>query len=85
MDSYEILKKQYLKIIENQLKIKEPPEVTTTYKRLLGLGIEKKRAKLMLADCLQIEMMTIFKEDKEFDPQRFAKLLNKLPNDPYKD
>jgi len=84
MDSSEILKQQYLKIIKNQLKLGEPPETKATFKRLLDLGIDKKRAKLMLADCLQIEMLTMFKEQRVFDIKKFNKLLNILPNDPYK-
>lgn len=81
--SHEILKKEYLKIIGNQLKLNDPPEVKATFKRLCKSGIKKERVKLMLADCMQIEMMTMMKEGREFDIKTYSKLLNTLPGNPF--
>jgi len=83
MDSHEILKEQFLQVVENQLNLGEPPETTATLNRLLDLDIEEERAKLMIADCIQIQMQEMFKAEKEFD--RFSELLDILPNDPYKE
>jgi len=85
MDSHEIMKEQLLQVVENQLNLGEPPETTTTLKRLLGLDIEEKRAKFMIADCIQIQMKEMFRDEKEFNANRFSELLDILPNNPYED
>ncbi len=83
MDSHEIVKEQLLQVVENQLNMDDPPETKATLTRLLGLGINKKRAKLMIADCIQIQMQEMFRDEKVFDTNRYSELLNKLPNNPF--
>jgi len=85
MDSHEIIKEQLLQVVENQLNLNDPPETKATLGRLLGLGIEDEIAKLMIADCIQIQMKEMFRDEKVFNSNRFSELLDKLPGNPYED
>ena len=72
-------KKALISTVKNQVKNNEPPETRLTYFRLLGLGIENKVVYLMLAQALAYEMFQMRKEERDFDPNNYVKLLNKLP------
>ena len=81
-ESHERLRKTYFEVIDNQIKLNDPPEVKQTFDRLLKLGYNKFETKSFIADCLQIELFEVIKNDKKFDEKRYVRNLKNLPQEP---
>lgn len=81
MKSNEIVRKEILKAVDNQLRANNPPDTRQTLERLQALGYSVKEAKVLIAQCVAIEIYKIMKDKIPFDNKRYISNLNKLPED----
>ncbi len=58
----------------------DPPETAATFKRLLNANFSHLEAKMLIAQCVSFEMISVVTEGKPFNLKRFIKNLNKLSN-----
>lgn len=85
MKPNEILRNQILEIINNQIKSDNPPETNQTLKRLKEMGYNDNDARMMIGQCVSVEIFDVFKHGKPFDEQRYIKNLKNLPKEPFDD
>jgi Holliday junction resolvasome RuvABC DNA-binding subunit len=85
MESNEIVRKEILKVVDNQLKANNPPETRQTLERLKALGYSDKDARILIAKCVAFEIYYTLKEKKPYDNHRYISNLNKLPQDIFDD
>lgn len=83
METNEVLRKQIIEVIENQIRDNEPKETNLTYKRLIGLGYSKTDSKQLIAQCMALELFDVLKHKKQFNDIRYIDNLIKLPKDPF--
>lgn len=77
------LRAAMLQMVDNQLRDLEPPETKETYDRLRSEGHSDKEARRLIAAVLSSEMFTMLKEQKEYNHQRYVRMLRKLPKMPW--
>jgi hypothetical protein len=85
MESNEIIREQIFDIINNQIVSNTPPETKLTLKRLVNLGYSDKDARMLIGQCLAVELFNIFNLRKPFDNNRYVSNLKKLPEEPFDD
>jgi hypothetical protein len=83
MESNEILRKQIFNIIDNQVKLKNPPETGQTLERLIALGFTRLVAKQMIGQCIAVELFHVFKHQQPFNNDRYLNNLKRLPKEPF--
>jgi hypothetical protein len=81
----EILRNQILEIINNQINSGDPPETNLTFNRLKQMGYSENDAKMMIGQCVSVEIFDVFKHGKPFDDKRYIKNLKNLPKEPFDD
>lgn len=72
------LKAAILKVVENQIREGDPPEMRQTLERLLAAGYSLKQAVEMIGSALVEEIWAILPDHKPFDQARFNALLEQL-------
>ena len=77
------LRSQIFEIVENQIKINNPPETKLTYERLSQLGYSDFQVKQMIRQCITVEIFEINKSGNPFNEKRYVSNLNKLPKEPF--
>lgn len=82
MDPREILRAQFMEVVDNQLKANDPAITTITLERLQKEGYSKEDAKQMLAACVGATMFEVMKTNKPFDEKNYEAMLNRLPELP---
>lgn len=82
MNPQEILKREFLRVVDNQLRENDPPETRQTLLRLQQEGYSEEEAKLLIAQCVAAEMMAVMESNKPFNEERFRKYLQRLPESP---
>jgi hypothetical protein len=85
MESNEIVREQIFEIIKNQIKLNTPPETKQTLKRLVDLGYSDQDARMLIGQCLAVELFSVVKLKKPFDNGRYVSNLKKLPEEPFDD
>lgn len=85
MEINKVLQKQFLQIVNNQLKSNDPPETTQTFKRLKELGYNDTDAKKLIGQCVVVEIFDAMKNGKPFNEKRYIRNLNNLPKEPFDD
>jgi len=85
MESNEIFREQIFEIIKNQIKLDTPPETKQTLKRLVDLGYSDQDARVLIGQCLAVELFSVLKLEKPFDNDRYVSNLKKLPEEPFDD
>jgi len=85
MKPNEILRNQILEIITNQIKSNNPPETNLTLKRLKEMGYSDNDARMLIGQCVSVEIFDVFKHGKPFDEKRYIKNLKNLPKEPFED
>ncbi len=83
MKTSEILREQIIDIVEKQISNNDPPETSLTFKRLISLGYEESDVKMLIGQCVSIEIFNVLKHGNTFDQERYVKNLNKLPKEPF--
>jgi hypothetical protein len=79
------VRKEILQVVENQINENDPPETRQTLNRLVKAGYAKEEAKIMIAQCVSVEIFNVMKYMQPFDEKRFIKNLNNLPAEPFED
>jgi len=83
METNHILRQQILDIVDNQMKANEPQETNLTFKRLIEQGYSDSDAKILIAQCVSVEIFKIIKNKEPFDLERYVTNLNRLPKEPF--
>ena len=74
-----------LEAVENQLESNDPPKARETLKQLMAEGIERDEALKYIACALTVEIFGALKHSEPFDPERYNKNLDGLPDMPWDD
>ena len=74
-----------LEVVENQLESNDPPKARETLNRLMAQGIERDEALRYLACALSVEIFGALKHSEPFNPERYDKNLDALPDMPWED
>lgn len=77
------LKAAILEVVENQLRENNPPETKKTFERLVSEGYSEREARELIGCVVTSEMFDVMKQMQPFNPERFAKALDKLPKLPW--
>ncbi len=85
MESNEILREQFLEVVNNQIQSNNPPETNQTLKRLKEMGYSDIDAKMLIGQCVIVEIFDVIKQGKPFDEKRYIKNLKNLPKEPFDD
>lgn len=72
------LKKTILEVVDNQLKLNDPPCTKDVYEKLLDSGYSKSEAKDRIGAVALTEIYDILKEGKSFDEARYQKSLEEM-------
>lgn len=83
MKSNEKVRAQIFKIIKNQLKDNNPPEIKSTYDRLIKQGFDDVQTNQMIGQCIAVELYEIMKLRNQYDEARYIKNLKNLPKQPF--
>jgi len=83
MESNEIIREQIFEIIENQIKSNRPLETKQTLKRLVDSGYSEQDAKMLIGQCIAVELFNILKLQMPFNHDRYVSNLKKLPQEPF--
>ncbi len=81
-DGNPVLKAAILDVVENQMRDNDPPETKHTYDRLVQEGHSEDDAKRLIGCVVSSEVFDILKKQQEFNPERFVKALQRLPELP---
>lgn len=79
----DILKAQFLSIVDRQLKENDPPETKLTLERLQkeeGFTLDECRG--LIAQCVAQEIASVMSSNEPFNKERYLRLLSELPNPP---
>ena len=82
MEEIPYLKSAILEVVDNQLQANDPPETRQTFDRLISEGYSEEEAKKLIGCVVTSEIFDVLKKQEPFNPERFAKALNKLPKLP---
>lgn len=82
MNPNEILKRQFLATVDEQIASGEPPQTAQTILRLQSGGYSENDARLLVAQCVALEYAQSIQTDLPFDYERFVKNLSNLPTQP---
>ena len=83
MQPNDLLKKQFLAIVDRQLSENDPSETLATLERLqTEEGFTRDESRGLIAQCVAQEMMAVMMENEPFNRERYLKLLAGLPNPP---
>ena len=85
MESNEIIKAEILKIVDEQIRLNNPIETRNTMDRLIEDGHTESDAKILIAQCISVEIFDSMKNKKPFNQERYVKNLNNLPYPPFDD
>lgn len=69
--------------LEAQLKDGEPPETAETFNRLLAEGYPREEVYRLIGCVLADEMFQVMKDGRQYDGERYVRLLKKLPRLPW--
>lgn len=78
----DITRGNIFKIIRNQMKLNDPPEVNYAYKRLKDSGINEMEVMKHIGQCFAIELFDVLKNQNEFNKDRYIENLKNLPKEP---
>jgi hypothetical protein len=71
-----------IEVVENQLRERDPPEVSQALKRLLALGETRENAIRYIACALSIEVYETLRQGTQYDHERYKRNLDALPDLP---
>ena len=78
----DMLRRQMLEVVENQLRDNDPPETRATLNRLVAEGHSTAEAKRLIACVVVAEMFHVMKHQQPYDKDRFVAGLRGLPELP---
>jgi hypothetical protein len=81
----DLARQAFLQIVDNQLRLNDPPETRITYQRLRALGHSDADARRLIAQAVFAEINRIQSTRTPFDRASFAADLARLPAPPWDD
>ncbi len=84
MNPADLLIRQFLAAVDDQLQSGQPPETTAALQRLQNEGFSTKDARLLIAQCVALEFTEALQSDTPFKNERFKQNLKALPATPHK-
>lgn len=82
MANFDLIRQQFMEVVDNQLKADDPKETRQTLQRLLGLGYSEIEAKSLIAQCVANEMYSVFQSNAPYNVERYIATLHNLPVSP---
>ncbi len=82
MSNKNIVRDQFLEVVENQLRENQPPETRITLERLTKEAFKERVAKELIATCVATEMYEVISSNMPFDEKRYIENLHRLPELP---
>jgi hypothetical protein len=79
---FELIQRQFLDVVDNQLKANNPKETRQTLERLRALGYSELESKMLIAQCVAAEMYAVFHSNAPYDEARYIATLHQLPTSP---
>ena len=73
----------FLEVIENQIRLNNPPETRQTLERLMKLGISREESMKYIACALVGELFGVLKNESKYDNERYIANLKRLPKLPW--
>ncbi len=80
-----VIREAILEVVDNQLRDNTPPETRKTLNRLMKEGWSKSDARMLIAQCVSVEIFNVMKYNQPFDEARYKANLAKLPEEPFSD
>ena len=80
-----VIRKAVEEAIDNQIRDGNPPETKQTLDRLIHEGWSQHDARMLIGQCVIVEIFDILKNGTTFDEQRYIGNLHKLPEAPFED
>lgn len=77
------LKKAFIEVVANQLQSNDPPETRKTLNRLMIEGYTQEESMELIAAVVSAHIYDMFKQQRQFDPAKYVRDLNKLPQMPW--
>jgi hypothetical protein len=77
------VRKALFEVIENQMKMNNPPETKETFHRLRAAGYSRKETMRLLACVLLVELNDMVKDNRLYDETSYVKKLTALPEMPW--
>ena len=74
------LQRAMVRVIEDQLRSCETPEVRAEYDRLLALGIQEREVKVMMARVVMPHVYRLAQANARFDYAQYLQELRSLPD-----
>ena len=74
-----------IEAVEVQLEENDPPKVRKALKRLISEGVDREEALKYIACALSVEIFGVMKNSEPFNPTRYDKNLDGLPDMPWED
>ena len=78
----DMLRRQMLEVVENQLRDNDPPETRATLHRLVAEGHSTSQAKRLIACVVVAEMFHVMMHQQPYDRERYVAGLRALPELP---
>ncbi len=82
MANFDLIRQQFMEVVDNQLKADNPKKTRQTLKRLQGLGYSEIEAKSLIAQCVAAEMYKVLESNEPYNAVRYVATLHNLPNPP---
>ena len=82
MTPNEIIIRQFLETVENQLRDNDPAETAQNLARLQEAGYSERDAKLLIAQCVAKEVFDVVNSGEPFNEERYVANLRRLPEEP---
>ncbi len=79
------VRKALFEVIENQMKMDNPPETKETFHRLRAAGYSRKETMRLLAAVVLIELNEMVRDKRLFNETIYVKKLKALPEMPWED
>ncbi len=74
-----------VEVIENQIRMNDPPETKQTLDRLMGLGNSREESMRYIACAFAVELFEGLKNRSDFNEARYIEYLHALPDLPFDD
>jgi hypothetical protein len=79
------VRKALFEVIENQMKMDNPPETKETFHRLRAAGYSRKETMRLLACVLLVELNDMVRDNRLYDEATYVEKLMALPEMPWED
>lgn len=82
-DHSNLVRDELLQAVDNQIREGTPPQVRTTFERLIQEGIPESESKQLIASALLDEMWHVAHNGEDYDEERYVRKLHELPKTPW--